>query len=431
MEVIRKGNDLEILWNIYTGEGEERIPYDLTGRDVSFFLVSAYGRQRKEDIVTEGNVLRWMFRGKDQKESVYSLELVINDGQDGMRSVDICDAFRLVGKCCDVHSHPTEGVELQYMQFSSTWGTEYIEVVDRLDSDNSNAALSARQGKVLAERLDSEGVYAPDVQGSTVQDFGDIKAGTTVGDLRGRTYDQMFDAILFPTVNPTFAGPSVSLALDGATLREVGAAAPSLADFAVTFSRGAINLLGSQQAYRSGAQNLASSFLYIGGDAASKALPSSVALGETRYNYRAYYAAGPQPYDNKGKAYGLPLPAGYVDSNAVTVYGTLPWYATTAGSTGGNPVKQALVRWGAAAGSMATPEFTLLPTDTCAQVISVPREITELYIKDETSGNFIQSDLTSFQMKQENRIINGISQPYYTYTYTGSGRGSITLKIKF
>lgn len=280
--------------------------------------------------------------------------------------------------------------------------------------------------KLIEEAPD--GSYEPELtEGSTVQDFGDIKAGTTVGDLRGRTYDQMFDAILFPTVNPTFAGPSVSLALDGATLREAGAAAPSLADFAVTFSRGAITLLGVQQAYRSGAQNLAGSFLYTGGDAANRTLPSSVALGETRYNYRAYYAAGPQPYDNKGKAYGSPLPAGYVDSNAVTVYGTLPWYATTSGSTGGNPTKQALVRWSAAAGSMTTPEFTLLPTDTCTQVISVPREITELYIKDTTSGNFILSDLTGFEKTTETRS----GRTYYRYTYTGAGRGSITLKIKF
>lgn len=293
----------------------------------------------------------------------------------------------------------------------------------------SQAAVS-RSLETLRKKIEEapDGSYEPGLtEGSTVQDFGDIKAGTTVGDLRGRTYDQMFDAILFPTVNPTFAGPSVSLALDGATLREAGAAAPSLADFAVTFSRGAITLLGVQQAYRSGAQNLAGSFLYIGGDAANRTLPSSVALGETRYNYRAYYAAGPQPYDNKGKAYGSPLPAGYVDSNAVTVYGTLPWYATTSGSTGGNPTKQALVRWSAATGSMATPEFTLLPTDTCTQVISVPREITELYIKDTTSGNFILSDLTGFEKTTETRS----GRTYYTYTYTGSGRGSITLKIKF
>lgn len=293
----------------------------------------------------------------------------------------------------------------------------------------SQAAVS-QSLETLRKQIEEapDGSYEPELtEGSTVQDFGDIKAGTTVGDLRGRTYDQMFDAILFPTVNPTFAGPSVSLALDGATLREAGAAAPSLADFAVTFSRGAITLLGVLQAYRSGAQNVGASFLYIGGDTANRTIPSSVALGETRYNYRAYYAAGPQPYDNKGKAYGSPLPAGYVDSNAVTVYGTLPWYATTSGSTGGNPTKQALVRWSAAAGSMATPEFTLLPTDTCTQVISVPREITELYIKDTTSGNFILSDLTGFEKTIETRS----GRTYYKYTYTGAGRGSITLKIKF
>ena len=284
--------------------------------------------------------------------------------------------------------------------------------------------------KQIEEKPD--GAYEPEItEGETVQDFGDIKAGTTVEDLKGKSYDQLFDAILFPTVNPTFINPSVSLALDGATLREAGAAAPSLADFAEAFSRGAITLLGVQQAYRSGAQNLASSFLYIGGDAANKTIPSSVALGETRYNYRAYYAAGPQPYDNKGNAYDAPLPAGYVDSNAIEVYGTLPWYATTAGATGGTALKQQLIRWTLPAGSMATPEFTLEPTDTSAQVISTPREITEIFVKDETSGNFIKSDLSSFAVKQEDRTINGLTQPYNTYTYTGAGRGKITIKIKF
>jgi hypothetical protein len=263
-------------------------------------------------------------------------------------------------------------------------------------------------------------------EGETVQDFGDIKAGTTVDALKDKSYDQLFDAILFPTVNPTFAGPSVSLALDGATLREAGAAAPSLADFAVTFSRGSITLLGVQQAYRSGAQNLAGSFLYTGGDAASKTLPSTVALGSTQYNYRAYYNAGPQPYDNKGKAYGSPLPAGYVDSNAVSIYGTLPWYATTSGSTAGNPAKQALIRWNTTAGAMATPEFTLLPTDTCAQVISVPREITEILVKD-AAGAFLPSSLGAYTKTTETRD----GRTYYKYTYTAGSRGSITLKIKF
>ena len=190
-------------------------------------------------------------------------------------------------------------------------------------------------------------------------------------------------------------------------------------------------LLGERQAYRAGANDASKSFVYVGGSASNKTLPDTVSLGSTKYNFRAYYAAGPQPYDNKGKAYDAPLPAGYVDSNAIEIFGTLPWYATTAGASAGVPVKQALIRWNSSAGSMATPEFTLVPTDTSAQVISAPRPITEIFVKDETSGNFIKSDLTSFQMKQENRTINGISQPYYTYTYTGSGRGSITLKIKF
>lgn len=62
--------------------------------------------------------------------------------------------------------------------------------------------------------------------------YGDFIKGTTVGQLEGKTYDELFDGILFPTVNPTFSAPSASISLKNYTsTQEVGATAPTSANF--------------------------------------------------------------------------------------------------------------------------------------------------------------------------------------------------------
>ena len=127
---------------------------------------------------------------------------------------------------------------------------------------------------------------------------------------------------------------------------------------------------------------------------------------------------------NKGEPWGTAFQAGNIDSNALTVVGTYPYYATTSGATDGVPIQQPLLHWVGIA--VTTPEFTLLPTATCKQVISTPSEIKEIYAKD-ASGNFILTDLNEFTKTTETR--NG--RTYYKYEYNGKARGSVTLKIKF
>lgn len=263
-----------------------------------------------------------------------------------------------------------------------------------------------------------------------VDSYGDIKAGTPLSEINGMTFSQIFDAMLFPTVLPVLTEPSATLALTGSSLREIGLAAPTDAAFKKVFNGGAITVNEVKQSDRAGALRDAS-YIYANGNSASQSLPNLVALGRTTYTWRAYYAEGSQPYDNKGNAYGSPLPAGYVDSPAVSVYGTYPWFASTSGSVEGDPRKQSLIRWDETPGAMTSPEFTLLPTATCEQVISTPREISNIYIKDANSGNFIEGDLSAYDVSQETRSINGYDRIYYVYRYIGAARGSIILKIKF
>jgi hypothetical protein len=182
------------------------------------------------------------------------------------------------------------------------------------------------------------------------------------------------------------------------------------------------------QNYACGGLNESESFIYINGKPASKQLPATVDLGSTIYCWRAaYYEGEHSALTNKGAVDRGPLSSGYVDSDTITVFGTYPWYATTKGAANGNPVKQELIMWLSGLLPVTTPEFTLLPTDTCTQVISTPSEIKEIYIKDNNSGNFVSSNLNSFEKKTETRS----GRTYYRYTYNGAARGEITLKIKF
>lgn len=267
---------------------------------------------------------------------------------------------------------------------------------------------------------------------TVVKDYGDIKAGTPLSELNGKTYAYLFDAILFPTVVPTFVAPSATLSLNNYNtsngIVKVGTIAPTESKFNKSFNKGSIMLNGVKQNNRAGDIDAASSFIYVNNNTDDKALPTTISFGETSYIWRAFYQEGPQPYTNKGNEYSSPLQPGYVNSNKVTINGTLPWFATTSGTS---IQEQALIAWNEFSGKMQTPEFTLVPTETTQQIISVPRAITNIYIKDTNSGNFIETDLSAYNRMNEKVTVNEVEYDYYTYTYTGAGRGEITLKIKF
>jgi hypothetical protein len=72
--------------------------------------------------------------------------------------------------------------------------------------------------KVGSGSNQNNGIYNSNLDPVTtmVDDHGGLPAGTTAGDLSGiKTYDELFDAILFPTSYPTYTQPSVSLASVG------------------------------------------------------------------------------------------------------------------------------------------------------------------------------------------------------------------------
>lgn len=263
---------------------------------------------------------------------------------------------------------------------------------------------------------------------------GGYTKGTKVSDLEGRSYNQLWDDLLFPTVYPTFTDPSVNLSLKSfASVVKVGSTAPVYpTNFTVTFNKGAITLNGVKQNNRAGNEKTEESFIYSGGKEANKPetpeFPTKVALGNTIYNYKLYYEAGPQPLDNKGNPYQTALSAGFKVSNNLNVNGTFPYYATTSNIS--NLAEQSLIAW--STGTMTTPRIKLAAeTDADRQKFKIPRKCTQLLQLNTNSGKDEVVSLSEWDEATSTENINGVEQTYYTYTYKGNTRGPVDLTIKF
>lgn len=424
MKKIRIGNDIEILWAIYIINGSDKSPYDLTGKNLSLYLKGPKGRIEVSGHTADKNILKWTFYGKDQHHAgTYSLELVENEGCEGMHTIDQCNAFSLVKNSCEIYyssgsqiecirptKHSTSrcnyknDIECFLLEFSSilSIGIPHSEI--DIDGSLSLESENPVQNKVVTKAI--------------------VELNTSLKELQINV-----EELQFPTVNPTFTAPSASMSLSSyAAVQEVGADAPSEDNFSTLFNAGQIILSGEKQNDRAGSLDTDKSFIYYGDNVSNVVLPTEVAEGNTSYKYRAVYAEGPQPVDSKGNNYATPLAAGYVDSSAVTVNGTWPWYASTANASAENPVvKQSLVSWSSILGAMSTGKFTVQPSGTLPQVFKLPRPLVALQMLNTISGQMDTIGTTDYTESTE--VING--RTYYVYTYDGAARGSVTLLAKF
>ena len=255
-----------------------------------------------------------------------------------------------------------------------------------------------------------------------VKEYGDFKIGTSVNDIEGLSYDQLFDGILFPTIYPTYIEPSATIKLKNYNnVQLVGAKAPLVTDFTCTYNPGSININGVKQSDRGGKQTDKSVIVCVNNDT----LPTTVGEGNTGYKYIAYYEQGPQPKDNKGNDYGKPLSEGQTESSTIYINGTYPWYASTKKS--GELSVQPLIKWSS---DMSTGEFSLTPhTKSTPQQFQIPRPLKSLQMFSTVSGKFEYVSTTFWE--QEEISSKEFNRNFYKYTYTGDARGSVKLIAKF
>ena len=161
----RKGNDLKVAWSIFKKDGE---PFRLDGLNVSLYLKNMFGRKELNDFVVTGNIIKWTFYGKDQKNSgKYSLEMVINEGEEGMITTDKCDFVNLVSCSCKIQNgEDSPNVETESIELTST--LEYVagggqyddtalwkELENKVDKEKGKGLSSNDFTNALKEKLES------------------------------------------------------------------------------------------------------------------------------------------------------------------------------------------------------------------------------------------------------------------------------------
>ena len=114
---LRIGKDFGLTWTIKAKNAGENSPYNPSSDSV-LLLVTPYNKVKAEGVTFDGDKVRWIFRGKDQKHpGIYGLELVENWGKDGMITVDTCKAFELVEHTCEETGQDGDGLIFDTLEF--------------------------------------------------------------------------------------------------------------------------------------------------------------------------------------------------------------------------------------------------------------------------------------------------------------------------
>lgn len=314
-------------------------------------------------------------------------------------------------------------------------GTSYSGGIKAVSIEGTTLKITMIDGSSktvdLAEILKYKSALSDNI--ATVNVLGGIPAGTTVAQLKNKTFSQLFDELIFPTVNPTFEGPFASLSLKSTsttpTIQEVGTtgdSVPVAASFTAAYNPGAIKIAGVKKQNRGGAFNTSSSFIYINNTPTNKVFPKEIPEGITTYKYRAAYQQGPQPLDSKGNNYQTPLPAGTVDSSAVPIYGVYPYFTNK--DNNGAFAKLPLTIYN----NLSAVKFKPEGPNKHAFKLPVKYTLTKVELLNTLSGKYENYGTDKFTKTTENINVQGKQVEYAVYTRNDAGfNGESTFNITF
>lgn len=314
-------------------------------------------------------------------------------------------------------------------------GTSYSGGVTAVSIEGTTLKITMVDGSSktvdLAEILKYKSALADDI--ATVNALGGIPAGTTVAQLKNKTFSQLFDELIFPTVNPTFENPIAYLSLKSTSttpiIQEVGTTGASVPDnmsFIREYNPGAIKIAGFKKQNRGGDFLPDESFIYINNDPANKNFPREILEGIIIYKYRAAYAQGPQPLDSKGNNYQTPLPAGTVDSAPVIINGVYPYFTNK--DNNGAFDKLALTTYNTLSGV----KFKAEGPNKHTFKIPAKYTLTKVELLNTLSGKYENYGIDKFTKTIENIEVQGKQVSYAVYTRNDAGfNGESTFNITF
>ena len=191
-----------------------------------------------------------------------------------------------------------------------------------------------------------DGIYDPVVADVTVvpTDVGGIDSGTTAGDLAGLSMNQMWDKLLFPTVNPTGSGagvllndsynliePEVTISMVLTTSANLGTLSNPSGDWAGPVNAAVIDDIG--------VGNMAQQVLSVGPNAdeiADLTIAYITKLGINKFRLTGSFDQGVMPVDSTGADYPGARFNAQDKTNTTQFEGVWPIYIGTAQDLGGN-----------------------------------------------------------------------------------------------
>lgn len=194
MKTVRIGNDITIRWTLVFADSGET----LAGKELKLYLKHPLITKREvTDYTVEDNAVTWVFRGAEQKKTgVYSLELVCNDGADGMWTIDACDAVELVPCTCKTGC-PGGDVEL-FGKVDTLNGNVIVTAVDKeLDAESENPIANmavAKEIEALKENAGSS-AFVVETAGNLILSLTDNSTSATILKAIGGDFNAIVQAI--------------------------------------------------------------------------------------------------------------------------------------------------------------------------------------------------------------------------------------------
>jgi hypothetical protein len=276
-----------------------------------------------------------------------------------------------------------------------------------------------------------------------------MPAGTTVADLTEiKTYDQLFDTILFPTSYPTMTQPSVALTPDGG-LKIIGTNLTDSFTLLTAASQGNWKLNGVTQGVLSGDVTAASITGPGGPFTLAVTAPNNIAdqlvanhivtEGDNSWTLTATFAAGPVPTDSTGTPYPNGQFTGGDKSNDAKFEGVYPYFL----GTDQNGWQQAGLRSHSTGTSVTNPNLIIQADQGYAEVngsLHHKISISDAHVAGRSIQVWQYSTVSTqygeatgaWVVSQETRTIAGVNGvPYTVLTKSGSSGGSNLYRIKF
>lgn len=323
---------------------------------------------------------------------------------------------------------------------------EYMRIKDSLKSSYSDVRLEDGRAYVKVEDV----VYNTDVPNEieTLNAIGGIPEKTKAKDLKGKTYKQLFDDILFPTDN--------NIEPDGVGVIGLSITpADKLVKLGSTFSKfsnggtlkrnkwnkynGDMNVIGPKNKQLFSVKGPTGSGVTVTRDSMdmvnNELSDKYKVCGDYVYKVQIWHSAGTdKPKNNKGDYIDLEKyteVANYMKAGSkaasITVNVTLPCYVKNTASVF---TELPLQKW--ADNMRFEYEF---PQHTVKNKweFEIPREMKSMELYDPSSGSWKSAaDVSLWNKTQTSREFNGIKQNYYKYIYNFNGdKNQAKIKISF